>query len=65
MEDKGAVKFDVNYDVQIFFLRFDNEFQIALEPLYRAQPVWRNGRAYDSGLTSLAFETRMGQLVFL
>ena len=28
------------------------------------QPVWRNGRAYDSGPRGPGFETRLGQLVF-
>ena len=27
-----------------------------------AQPVWRNGAAFDSGLRELGFDARLGQL---
>ena len=29
------------------------------------KPVWRNGRAWDSGSRGSVFETRLSQLVFL
>ena len=34
-------------------------------PARLPEPVWRNGKAYDSGPRCLGFETRLGQLVIL